>query len=182
LNLAWVNYNTLSGDDTSKKRSSLQPERTLAEFDIELMVMKSLQNNLKVLLMLCFILRVDQDVINENHDKLIQLQQEHRVHQVHEMCRSIVESKRHNQILIQHIPGGESGLRNVFQPDLDLMITRKKIDLVKDFSTSKLIEKNIDAGQQIFILDSDNIQRSVINTQPQGLIFLLRKQCWTTPR
>jgi hypothetical protein len=84
----------------SKKWNLLKPESTLAEFGIKLMVTKSLQNNPKMLLMLSFILGVDQDVINEYHDKLIQLLHEYGVHQVHEMCRSIDESKRHNQILI----------------------------------------------------------------------------------
>jgi hypothetical protein len=80
------------------------------------------------------------------------------------MCMSIGEPKRHNEIFIQHVPGGESGLRNVFQTDLDLMITRMKIDLGKEFCTGQLIKKNVDAGQQIFVLDSDGIQRSVVNT------------------
>jgi hypothetical protein len=80
------------------------------------------------------------------------------------MCRSIGESKRHNQILIQPIPSGEGGLRNVFRSDLDLMITRTNIDLGKDFCINKLIEKNVNAGQRIFILDSDDIQRLVVNT------------------
>jgi hypothetical protein len=114
LNLAWVNYNTFSGDDMSKKWNLLKPECTLAELGIKLMVMKSLQNNPKMLLMLFSILGVDQDVINEYHDKLVQLRHEYRVHQVHEMCRSIGESKRHNQIFIQPIPGRECHLRNVF--------------------------------------------------------------------
>jgi hypothetical protein len=39
-----------------------------------------------------------------------------------------------------------------------------KIDLGKDFSTSNLIEKNIGARQRILVLDSDDIQRMVINT------------------
>jgi hypothetical protein len=73
--------------------------------------------------MLFFILIVDQYVINEHHDKLVQLHHEYGVHQVHEMCRGIGESKRHNQILIQLIPGGERGHRNVFRSDLDLVIT-----------------------------------------------------------
>jgi hypothetical protein len=60
-----------------------------------------------MLLMLFFILRVDQDVINEYHDKLVQLRHEYGVHQVHEMCMSIGESKRHNQILIQPVSGRE---------------------------------------------------------------------------
>jgi hypothetical protein len=46
-----------------------------------------------MLLMFFFILRVDQDVINEYYDKLFQLWHEYGVHQLHEMCRSISESK-----------------------------------------------------------------------------------------
>jgi hypothetical protein len=41
-----------------------------------------------------------------------------------------------------------------------------KIDLEKDFSTNKLIKKNVDAEQMIFVLDDDNIQKPIINTQP----------------
>jgi hypothetical protein len=46
-----------------------------------------------MLRMLLFTLGIDQDVINEDHDELVQLQHEYGVHQVHEMCRSIGESK-----------------------------------------------------------------------------------------
>jgi hypothetical protein len=54
-----------------KKWDFLQPESTLAELDIELMVSKSLQNNSEMLRMLLFTLGIDQDVINEDHDKLV---------------------------------------------------------------------------------------------------------------
>jgi hypothetical protein len=77
----------------TKKWYFLQPECTLTELGIELMVVKSLQDNTKVSLMLFFILEVDQDVVNEDHEKLVQLRHEYGVHQVHEMCRSISESK-----------------------------------------------------------------------------------------
>jgi hypothetical protein len=93
LNLVWINCNTLSGDDISKKWNFLQPESTLTELGIELMVMKSLQNNSEMLRMLFFTLGIDQNVINKDHDKLVQLRHEYRVHQLHEMCRSIGESK-----------------------------------------------------------------------------------------
>jgi hypothetical protein len=84
----------------SKKRNFLQPESTLAELGIELMVSKSLHNNSEMLRMLLFTLGIDQDVINKDHDKLVQLRHEYGVHQLHEMCRSIDESKQHNQILV----------------------------------------------------------------------------------
>jgi hypothetical protein len=127
------------------------------------MVPESLQNNSEMLRMLFFTLGIDQNVINEDNNKLVQLRHEYGVHQVHEMCRSIGEPKRHNQVLIQPVPGGESDLRNVFWVDLDLMITRTKINLRKDFCTSKLIEKNVDVRQWIFVLDGDSIQRPVVN-------------------
>jgi hypothetical protein len=105
--------------------------------------------------MIFLILGVDQDVINEDHDKLVQLRHEYGIYQVHEMCRSIGESKRYNQILIQPIPGREGGLGNVFRIDLDLMITRSEVDLGKDSCTGKLIEKDVDAWQGVLVLDSD---------------------------
>jgi hypothetical protein len=80
LNLTWVNCNSLSEDDMSKKRNFLQPESTLAELGIELMVSKSLQNNSEMLRMIFFTLGIDQDVINEDCDKLVQLQHEYGVH------------------------------------------------------------------------------------------------------
>jgi hypothetical protein len=148
----------------AKKRYFLQPEGTLAELGIELMVAKSLQDNTKMLFMLFFFVGVDQNGVNEDHDKLVQLRHEYGVHQVHEMCRSIGESKRHNQILIQLIPGGEGSLRDVFWTDLDLMVTRMEIDLRKDLRTGRLIKKDVDAGQRVLVLDSDSIQRPVIYT------------------
>jgi hypothetical protein len=39
-----------------------------------------------------------------------------------------------------------------------------EIDLGEDFSTGKLIKKNVDAGQRILVLDSDDIQRPIIDT------------------
>jgi hypothetical protein len=128
------------------------------------MIPESLQNNVEMSHMLFFIFGVDQDVINEDHDKLVEFQHEYRVHQVHEMYRSIGESKRHNQILIQSVPNGEDSLRNVFRMNLDLVVTQIKIDLEKVFSTGKLIKKNVNAEQWIFVLDNDGIQRLVVNT------------------
>jgi hypothetical protein len=53
-----------------------------------------------MLRMLLFTLGIDQDVINKDHDKLVQLQHEYGVHQVHEMSRSIGEC--HTRFLHQN--------------------------------------------------------------------------------
>jgi hypothetical protein len=62
------------------------------------------------------------------------------------------------------------------------MLTQMEIDLRKDLCTSKLIKKDVDVGQRVLVLDSDNIQGPIIDIQPQRLIFLLHKQCWIAPR
>jgi hypothetical protein len=108
------------------------------------MLMKSLRYNLKMLLMFFFILGVDQNVINKYHNILIQLWHKHEIHHVHKMCRSIGESKRYNQILIQPIPSGECSFRNVLWTNLHLMITKTEINLGEDFSIGKLIKQNVD--------------------------------------
>jgi hypothetical protein len=43
--------------------------------------------------MLFLVLRIDQDVINEDHDKLVQLYHEYRGHQVHEVGRAVGQPK-----------------------------------------------------------------------------------------
>jgi hypothetical protein len=64
----------------TKKRYFLRPKCTFTELGIELMAAKSLQDNTKMLLMFFFILGVDQDIVNEDHEKLVQLQHEYGVH------------------------------------------------------------------------------------------------------
>jgi hypothetical protein len=82
-----------------------------------------------MLFMLFLTLRKDQDVINEDHDKLVQLFHKNRVHQVHEVSGGVGQSKRHHQILVKTVLGGESSLWDIFFTDLDLMIARMKVNL-----------------------------------------------------
>jgi hypothetical protein len=77
---------------------------------------------------------------------------------------------------------GESGFRNVTRSNLDLVITRTKVNLRKDFGTNQLIKKNIDSGKRVFVLDGDCIEQSVIYTYSQDTIFLLDKESRATPR
>jgi hypothetical protein len=65
-----------------------QSELTLAELSIELMITQSLKHNVE---MLFLAFRKDQDVIKEDHDKLVELFHENRVHQVHELSGALVK-------------------------------------------------------------------------------------------
>jgi hypothetical protein len=87
-----------------------QPELALAELCIELMITQSLKHNAKMLFMFFLTFRKDQDIINEDHDKLVQFLHENRIHQVHEVSGGVGQTKGHHHILIEIISGGESSL------------------------------------------------------------------------
>jgi hypothetical protein len=74
-------------------------------------------------IMFFLVLQIDQDVINEDHDKLVQLCHEYIVHQVHEVSGGIGQPEWHHKILIETASSGESSLQNIFFTNLDLMIT-----------------------------------------------------------
>ena len=72
------------------------------------MLPQSRQNNSQMLCMIYLILQVNQDIIDKHDHKLVELGHEYQIHQIHEVGRSICQSKRHDQILIQAVPSGES--------------------------------------------------------------------------
>ena len=72
-------------------------ELALAELSIQLMLPQSLQHEPQMLF-LC--LGEDQNIINENHHKDIQIIHENHVHQVHEESRGISQAEGHDCVLI----------------------------------------------------------------------------------
>jgi hypothetical protein len=127
-------------------------------------------------------LGIYEDIIDKDHDKFIELHHEHGVHEVHEVGGGISESERHYQEIVKTITSGKSGFRNVARSNLDLVVARTKVDLREDFGTGQLIKKNVDLGKQVFVLDGDCIEWSIIYAHSQATIFLLNKESRATPR
>lgn len=64
----------------AKKDNFTKPEFTFGELSIELLLLKSLKDNLKMIGVLFIILRVHQDIINENNDELVLLWVKDTIH------------------------------------------------------------------------------------------------------
>jgi hypothetical protein len=96
---------------------------------------------------------MDENIIDKDHDKFIELRHEHGVHEVHEVGKRISESEGHNQELVKTITSGKSGFRNIARSNLDLVVARTKVDLREDFGTSQMIKKNINSGKRVFVFD-----------------------------
>jgi hypothetical protein len=70
-----------------------------------------------------------KNVVNEYHGKLIQLRHEDGVHEIHEVCWRIRQSKGHDEIFKETISYSEGCLGYIFGTNLDLMIAGVEIDL-----------------------------------------------------
>jgi hypothetical protein len=90
-------------------------------------------------------LRIYKNVINEYHDKLVQLWHEDIVHEIHEVCWRICQSKRHHKILIETISYSESHLGYIFDTNLDLVIAGAEINFGEHLCSLWLIEQDVDA-------------------------------------
>jgi hypothetical protein len=71
----------------------LDLELTLAKLSVQLVLSKLLKYNSKVFSMFFHTLRIYKNVISEHHTKLVQLQQEDGVDEIHEVCQHIRQSK-----------------------------------------------------------------------------------------
>jgi hypothetical protein len=54
------------------------------------MITQSLKHNAKMLFMFLLTFRKDQDIVNEDHNKLVQFIHDNRIHQVHEVSGALV--------------------------------------------------------------------------------------------
>jgi hypothetical protein len=64
-------------------------------------------------LMLYFRLRANQNIVDEDHNKLIQVLHKHLIHEVHEIGWCIHKSEGHHDILVESISGAERCLGNI---------------------------------------------------------------------
>ena len=71
----------------SEESNFLQPKLTFAELGIQLLFSELLKNQTQMLVMLLFVLRVDQYIINEHHDELM------FVHHVHKISRHVSQTE-----------------------------------------------------------------------------------------
>ncbi|KAK4737402.1 hypothetical protein R3W88_001099 [Solanum pinnatisectum] len=117
--------------------------------------------------MIILIPRVDQDVVDEYINKHIHILLKHYVHEIHECCRSINQTKGHNKELIMTITGPKCCLRDVTFSHSQLMIARFEVYLRETNGTMKLVEKVINSRKGIFILYGDLVQLVVIDTYPK---------------
>src|SRR3954466_16340008 len=113
LNTFWVDGNAILGNHMTKVGYFRKSELTLRILSIEFVFSKLFQYKTKVFSMFLFILGVYQDIIQINHDELVEVFHEYIVHQSREGGWGIGQAKRHDGVLVRTITSNEGGLRDV---------------------------------------------------------------------
>ena len=162
--------------------SSVWPEFTLGEFSIETMFTEFQENETKMLFMFLIGLRVDKDIIEIYHHKLVYILHENVVHETRESGGSICETKGHHSVLIESIASFESCFWNILLADFDLVVAASQVHLRENNCTHKLIKEFIYPRKRICILDRFLIERAVVNNQPISFILFLDEDGGTSPR
>jgi hypothetical protein len=60
------------------------------------MVFEALENNVQMFSMVLLVHGINKNIVDKNHDELVKLRHKNRIHEIHEVGRSIYETKRHN--------------------------------------------------------------------------------------
>src|SRR5680860_1022891 len=101
---------------------------------------------------------------------------------MHEGAWCVSESERQHQKLEMPIARAESGLRNIFGLDANLVVTAAKIDLAEILSTLQTVKQLIDPRQWITILDRDVVECSIVHTHAHCAVLFLDEQDRSTER
>src|SRR3954470_19563902 len=100
LDTFWGDGNAILGNHMTKIGYFGKPEFTLRILSVEFVFSKLFQYEKKMFNMFSFILGVYQDIIQINHDKLVEIFHENIVHQSGECGWSIGQAKGHDSVLV----------------------------------------------------------------------------------
>jgi hypothetical protein len=133
--LARVNHDSSRWYHVTQEWHFIDPELTLAKLRVKLVISQSLKHDSEMLFMFFHTLWIYKNVVNENHDKLVQLRYEYGVHEVYEVWQCIRQPKQHNKILIKTVSYRESHIGDIFVMNLNLMIAEAEINLGEHLSS-----------------------------------------------
>ena len=139
-------------------------EVTLGLLDVEAVLPQAFEDLSKMLLMLSWIFRVNQDIIQIKNDTNVQHISEDLIHESLKCCWGIGQSKWHDIELVMTITRSEHCFMSVPWIDCNLVVAAGEIQLAEDLCIMELIQEFINSWQSIAILDCLTVECMVVNT------------------
>ena len=125
---------------------------------------------------------IDQDAVKVNDDTDIEQITKNVVHETLEGCRSIGETKRHDEPLKGTIASMESGLPFITFSNADKVISMSEIKGSIDTCFASSIEEVRDERKRIAVLLGDFVETSKIHTESERAILFADEEYRGTMR
>ena len=116
-------------------------------------------------------LRIYQNVVKKNYNKLVKNMVKDRIHSGYESSGCICQTKRHYQEFKMPIPGSEGYFWDITISDSNLMVIASKINFVEVLCSLKPIKEFFNTLQRVAILDSDFVQGPIVDAHAQGSLL-----------
>ena len=123
-------------------------------------------------LMICWVVGINEDVVQVNDHANIQEITEDVIHEMLESCESIGKSEGHNEPFKRTIAGAESGFPFITVPNTDKVIGMSEINGGVDMGFTHSGKEVRNEQKGISILFGYFIEASEIYAEAEGFIFL----------
>ncbi|KAG6899002.1 hypothetical protein C0993_001859 [Termitomyces sp. T159_Od127] len=133
--------------------------------DTKVVLLKSFESMVDVIVVLLQRVQVDQDVVQVYNDKNIIHVMEDVVHEVLESSRGVGHTKGHYKVLKEAVAGAEGGFQFMPWSYMDVVIAGAEVDFGVDFGAAEAVNKVTNEGEGITVLFSDFVEAPIVNAK-----------------
>lgn len=117
--------------------------------------------------------RIDDEIVEVAADEAIQQVAEDVVHEMLKRCGRISQAEVHDEELIGAIARAKGGFVFIARPNAHKVIAGAQIDFGEELRIAQAIQKLVDAGKWIAILDGDPVEAVIVNAEAKRAVLLL---------
>jgi len=178
LDFLRIHLEGIWGNDKTKEASLGSVELTFFTFDIEASSSQLVKDLVDMANMFFWGGGVDEDIIKVDNNKDIKELSKDIIDKGLTGSRSICQSKRHHQKLIEPIPCPKSSEPLITTLDPNKVVSTSQIKLGIHLACRDGSQTLIDEGERVCIFLGDGIQSPVVHTESEPTISFLDKQDW----
>jgi len=119
---------------------------------------------------------VNQNVVKKYQHKAAEEGSQDVVYQGLERRRSVAQTERHDQELVEAVMSAERRLVDVSRAHADLVVPRTEVELGEEARPVELVQQLVDHGDGEDVLDRERVECPVVDAEPPRAVLLLDEE------
>ena len=150
-------------------------ERTFVKASEVVVLAKNTEDDGEVVGVLSRILGEDENIVEEDDDKVVEVGAEDVIHGALKGSRGVGEAKGHDFELVVAVTSPKCCFGDIILSHADLPVARFEIDFGEDRGALEAVEEFLSAGDGIPILDRLFVEGAEVDTEAESTPFLADK-------